>query len=217
MTIRTYLLVAVCSVTVLSFPLALDAATLRVPDQHRTIQAAINTASTGDTVLVAAGTYHERVTLKPGGTLKSAGDDTQGKLGLKRAEATIIDGNFKGAKGAGVTMAEGSTLDGFTVTGVGKYDDELWKKHYATLGQEQPHEHIGVPGTAGIAVIGVGRCQVLYNIVHHIGDTGIAILGVEGRRVSPHVLRNISYRNPTLQTCGLHAETSIGRCKDSPG
>ena len=170
------------------------AGTLRVPQDHKSIQAAIDAAKAGDTVLVRPGTYKERIRLKPGVTVRSAGDETKGKLGLKRALATIIDGNVKGATGPGVAMAEGSTLDGFTVTGVGKYDDAKWKKHYATQGEEQKHEHIGVPGTAGIAVIGV-TCTVRNNIVHHIGYTGIAIMGMKGKRVSPHVVGNVTYRN----------------------
>ena len=63
--------------------------------------ASIGVAKAGDTVLVSPGTYKERIRLKPGITVKSAGDDAKGKLGLKRAEATIIDGNVKGAKGPG--------------------------------------------------------------------------------------------------------------------
>ena len=70
----------------------LSAATLRVPAEHARIQSAVDAAKAGDTVLVAAGTYRERVTLKAGVTLRSAGDDAPGKLGLTRAEATVIDG-----------------------------------------------------------------------------------------------------------------------------
>jgi len=179
----------------LIFASASLAAELRVPKDHATIQAAVDAAKAGDTVLVAAGTYKERIRLKPGVTLKSAGDDARGELGLRRAEATIVDGSGDGAQGAGVTMAENATLDGFTVTGVGEYDDALWKKHHATQGEEQLHEHIGVPGTPGIAVVGVERCTVTNNIVHHIGYTGIAITGAPGKRVSPHILRNVTYRN----------------------
>jgi hypothetical protein len=171
------------------------AATIRVPADHKMIQAAIDVAEAGDTVLVSAGTYKERLQLKPGLALKSDGDDAKGVLGLKRAESTIIDGNFEGAKGPGVAMAADSTIDGFTVTGVGKYDDALRKKHFATLGEEQPHEHIGTPGTAGISVIGISRCTVTNNIVHHIGYTGIAVMGEKSSRVSPHIYRNVTYRN----------------------
>lgn len=192
---RTRLLLPCCMTVLLHFGNRSNAETLRVPGDHKTIQAAVGAASAGDVVLVDAGTYRERVRLRPAVTLKSAGDDSRGEHGLKRAETTIIDGNVKGAEGPGVLMAEDSTLDGFTVTGVGHYDDALWTKHYATQGEEQSHEHIGVPGTAGIAVIGVERCQVRNNIVYHIGYTGIAIMGAEGKRVSPHIFRNVTYRN----------------------
>ncbi len=168
---------------------------IHVPKDHKTIQAGIDAAKSGDTVIVSAGSFRERIRLKPGITVKSVGDNAKGKLGLQRAEATIIDGNVKGAQGPGVAMARDSTLDGFTVTGVGKYDDALWNKHFATLGEEQSHEHIGAPGTAGIAVVGVTRCTVTNNIVHHIGYSGIAIMGAKGTRVSPHIIRNVTYRN----------------------
>ena len=81
-------------------------------------------------------------------------------------------------------MAEDSTLDGFSVTGVGKYDDARWNKHHATRGEEQAKEMIGAPGVAGIAVAGITRCTVANNIVHHIGYTGIAITGAKDRHDS---------------------------------
>ncbi len=177
------------------------AKTIRVPADSSTIQAAIDSADKGDVVLVAAGTYRERITLRSDVTLKSVGDDSKGKSGLARAEATVIDAAIKGeepnnAKNGkpGVSMASGSVLDGFTITGVGQYDDELWKKHQATQGNEQPHEHIGAAGTPGVAIFGVD-CEVRNNIVHHIGYTGIAITGVKGRLCSPIVKRNTCYRN----------------------
>ena len=186
-----------------------SADTIRVPQDHETIQAGIDAAKPGDTVLVTAGTYHERIRLKPGVTVRSEGDDAKGKLGLRRAEATVIDGNIAGADGPGVAMAEESTLDGFTVTGVGKYDDALWNKHHATQGNEQSYEHIGVPGTAGISVIGVSHCTVVNNIVHHIGYTGIAIMGEDGKRVSPRIIGNVAYRNMGGGIGSMRGSTAI--------
>ena len=179
----------VCAVAVVS------AKDIRVPSEHATIQAAIDSAGSGDVILVSAGTYRERIALKPGVVLKSAGDDARGELGLKRAETTIIDGGgADGSRTPGVTLAEGATLDGFTVTRVGLYDDARWKKSWEKKGEDQSHDPIGNFGVPAVAVIGT-TCRVANNIVHHNGDIGIAIRGVEGKACSPEVSGNTSYRN----------------------
>ena len=181
-------------VVVLATGAALAADTLRVPGDFKTIQAAVDAAKPGDTVVVAPGTYRERVRLKSRVVLRSDGDDAQGTLGLKRAEATIIDGGGEAGEGPGVAMAEGSTLDGFSVTNVGLYDDASWKKHHATQGEQQSYEHIGEPGTTGIGIVGV-TCIVRHNIVHHNGNSGIGIVGVPGKRCEPLLIHNICHRN----------------------
>lgn len=116
--------------------------TVRVPTDHPTIHAASDEASAGDTVLVSPRTYHERIQINAGVVVQSEGNKAHGELGLKRAEATIIDGGGASGTGAGVLMAEGSVLDGFTVTNVGVYDDESWNHHHATQANQQAHEHV---------------------------------------------------------------------------
>lgn len=180
-------------------------AELTVPTQYKTIQSAIDVAQAGDTVLVAAGTYRERLRLKPGINVRSAGDAAKGKLGLARAEVTILD--HPEGMGPGVLMAEGAVLDGFTITGVGRYDEVKWKKHHATQGNDQKHEHIGEPGTAGIEVR--HTCVVENNIVHHIGYTGIGITGAKGRKVSPRIMANICYRNMGGGIGSMHGSTAV--------
>lgn len=197
--------IALMMIALTTAPVA--AATIRVPGDHKTIQAAVNEAVAGDTVLVAAGTYKERIKLKAGVTLKSDGDNAKGEIGLKRAEATIIDGSGKKGKGAGIEMAEGSAVDGITVTNVGFYDDAKWNKHHATQGEEQSHEFIGSAGTAGIAIIGV-NCTITNNIVHHIGYTGIAITGVKGKDCSPLIAYNVTYRNMGGGIGSMHGSTA---------
>lgn len=172
----------------------LNAAVLKVPADHAGIQRAIDRAAAGDTVLVAAGTYRESVMLKPGVILRSAGNDTRGRLGLARAEATVIDGTGLPPEATGVRMAAGAVLDGFTVANFGRYDDAKWRHHHATSGNEQAHQHIGVAGNAGVLVQGVD-CEVRNNIVHHIGRSGIGIEGAPGVKVSPLVTGNVCYRN----------------------
>ncbi len=192
---QSLLAVLVASTVAVILPSISHAKEIMVPEQHKTIQAAIDAASTGDVILVDPGTYYERLVLKRGITLKSVGDNIQGKLGLLRTESTIINGGGDQGEGPGVALAEEAVLDGFTITNVGVYDDAKWKKHHATQGSLQSYEHIGAPGVAGIAITGISKCAVKNNIVHHIGYTGIAITGNPNKQVSPQIVRNISYRN----------------------
>jgi parallel beta-helix repeat protein len=183
-------------------PLAFGA-TVHVPREYSKIQAAVDAASAGDVVLVAPGRYLERLVLKPGITVRSEGDDSPGSEGLKRAESTIIDGGGKTETTApGVEMAEGSTLDGFTITNVGLYDDALWKKHFDSQGEELGDEEgaVHAEGTQPAVRIRGVTCVVRHCIVHHNGDVGIGILGIaelgkEQSQCAPLIAENCVFRN----------------------
>jgi len=59
------------------------AATINVPDDYPTIQGAIDAASSGDTVLVAAGIYEECIELRDGIILQGEMiDDSKPTIGL---------------------------------------------------------------------------------------------------------------------------------------
>ncbi|MFC1716980.1 PKD domain-containing protein [Candidatus Poribacteria bacterium] len=80
-----------------------DAATITVPDDHPTIQQAVNVASSGDTVYVRSGTYYEHVTIDK--SLILQGEDRN---------TTIINGGGTG-KGIYVT-ANYVTIERVTAT-----------------------------------------------------------------------------------------------------
>ena len=80
------------------------AGTINVPADYLTIQAAINAASTGDTVLVAAGTYHELVQLNKTVHLVASSGQT-----------TILDGQGLGT--VVTATAQAASISGFTVQG----------------------------------------------------------------------------------------------------
>ena len=94
-----HLLLVAFFLMVLNSPI--QAKMLHVPQDYATIQIAIRAAAIGDTVIVSAGTYNERIKLKPGITVRSEGDNTKGAMGTKRAEATII--NRQGNNGQPLT------------------------------------------------------------------------------------------------------------------
>ncbi|MFC1888949.1 right-handed parallel beta-helix repeat-containing protein, partial [Thermodesulfobacteriota bacterium] len=102
------LLSLVSVVSVLLSPFCASAATIHVPADEPTIQAAIDEATHGDLVLVDPGTYVENIVFKGKRiTVRS----TQG------ADVTVIDGNGTGSV---VMFVFGETpksvLEGFTVT-----------------------------------------------------------------------------------------------------
>ena len=172
------------------------AETLRVPQDFQTIQVAIDHANAGDIVLVAPGRYSEHIRLKPDISLRSSGDDTAGVEGLRRAEETIIDGGHQDDASA-VSMAEGSTLNGFTITNVGTYDDAKWLQHYESQGEELGDDEGSVQAegtTPAISVRGVS-CTVTNCIIHHNGDVGIGVLGEEGTKTEALITANVVYRN----------------------
>ena len=109
---------------------AAQAQVIAVPDQFATIQAAINHASEGDTVLVAPGTYVENINFR-GKPIVVASRFALTRDPLDIA-ATIIDGSQPAHPDTGSVVLfisgedRAAVLEGFTITnGTGtKWDDE---------------------------------------------------------------------------------------------
>jgi parallel beta-helix repeat protein len=175
---------------------AVNADTWHVPKDHRTIQAAIDAAKPGDTVLVDAGTYRESVRLKERILVRSAGDDTPGTMGLKRAEATIIEGSAM-AQGPAVILADAAVFDGFTVTKVGRFDQKEYDKHYAERGENLPDDRgaVGAAGSFPAVSIPAVTAIVRNNIVCNNGHAGIGCTSRQGQRNASFISMNVCYRN----------------------
>jgi Periplasmic copper-binding protein (NosD) len=80
---------------------------LRVPGDYPAIQAAVDAADPGDTVLVAPGTYTESIAMRPGVCLIGSG-----------AVRTVLDAGGESRSLVDLTDAPGAVVAGFTMRGV---------------------------------------------------------------------------------------------------
>ncbi|HKS91268.1 MAG TPA: NosD domain-containing protein [Tepidiformaceae bacterium] len=85
-------------------------------DAFKTIQQALNTVSTGGTVIVAAGAYSEPVSIQRSVVLEGAQAGTDARSRHSETSETIIN-NGEGADGFTIGYAPKVTVDGFTFAG----------------------------------------------------------------------------------------------------
>ena len=118
---RFFKVLVAVSIFVLGFGLwqgRLEAAVINVPGSYSTIQAAVNAANPGDTILVDSGTYNESVNCTKAVDLVGTGSPTiQGS-----SPVVIFDGNG----------ADSASISGFTITGgTGSEGYGVWCKNGA--------------------------------------------------------------------------------------
>ena len=94
----------------------LFAQTINIPGDYATIQEGINAANTGDTVLVAPGTYIENIDFY--GKNITVASHYLINPDTSLISQTIIDGN----QIWGVVTMDAGTLNGFTITNGSSYD-----------------------------------------------------------------------------------------------
>ncbi|MBN2055432.1 right-handed parallel beta-helix repeat-containing protein, partial [bacterium] len=138
------------------------------------IQDAIDASSTGDTVMVDAGTYPEHV------QVSSKDIDLSGAgMGVTEIHGYRID----------IQNVTGGSLRGFTVCEVSDFAVNLWTSDgYTVTGNEV------VNAMWGIACFNSTNITVKGNHVHDCSDTGIGITTVSGGTSSAIVANNVTER-----------------------
>jgi len=172
--------------------------TITVPDDHKSIQAAINAAGSGDVVLVKPGIYYELLVMKDG--VKVVSDSADGgeemvpvenaKLKLpRRTLRTIIDGSGTTPSEHGMFdfnagLGRKTIIDGFTI-------------------QNLPRQNHHIPGHAhGLNVRGAS--PVITNcLIRNMGSTGIGNHVVYYDQGSPMPERDFRWANIKHETSAV--------------
>jgi Bacterial Ig-like domain (group 3) len=138
--------------------------TIHVPADQPTIQAGINAANTGDTVLVAPGTYYENIDFMGKAiTVTSSGG----------ASTTTIDASLNGTVVfLGTTSTVPATLQGFTI-------------------QNGYPNGTGAAYNYGGGIDVVGNAIVRSNTVTNIHSCGIDVIQGPAQILSNHILHNV--------------------------
>ncbi|MBU1878034.1 MAG: hypothetical protein KJ734_03700, partial [Chloroflexi bacterium] len=155
------LLAVLLALTVNAQPAARNdstSATIKVPDDYATIQAAINATTDGDTILVAEGLYEENLSITEGITLSGGwnisftarfpGDSIINVQGLGRAISitcaasdtivtidgfTIASGNASGQGGPPIALSKGDWFQGVSQPAAPVLDDRAPAERVADL------------------------------------------------------------------------------------
>ncbi len=117
---------AALAVLLLVTPGAARAATLHVPADHGTIQAAVSAAAAGDTVLVAPGEYRELIRMKNGVVLRAAAGPDSTVLYTPGLGASLMEERLLEFE-PGVdrsTVVEGFTMDAEGIRGAAVYCEQ---------------------------------------------------------------------------------------------
>lgn len=168
-----------------SLPSAVIAATLRVPVDHNSIQAALDAAHGGDTVLVAPGTYRE--SLKIAGKSVVLASHFLTTQDPKDIAATVLDATKPGGeRGASVLIVEpdagtATQIVGFTFQGA---------SHAVTIRGQAEVRNNRFTGNGDALSFERGRGVVRHNVFEGNSDDGIDMDQSSAALIEDNIIRH---------------------------
>lgn len=201
---------------------------------HTTVQAGINAAVSGDTVLVGTTgrttqeTYVENFQMKDGVSVVSEGDDslttytdpygktTQNtKQVLKRATLTILQG-LGNSTVVSFSAGTDAVLDGFTIENIDDTAPDDTALIYVddsspTIQNNIVRDNQGLGESGGITVVGgaaVAMPQIQNNVIHYVNGHGIGVFS----KAVPTIVDNEIFTTPpvidTTPGIGFHNDSA---------
>lgn len=173
--------ILILSITATTIPFVSAATTINVPDDYPTIQAAINAASPGDTIIVAAGIYPEAITIGKANLVLQS----ETELGAIIRPTTTPSG---WPEAAVYIHADGVTIDGFEIDGTTVCDNGIlgWETSGLTIKNNKIHGAVRQWDGCGILLFSWGTSGTVYNNlikdneVYDTGRMGIMVMDYGG-------------------------------------
>jgi Ca2+-binding RTX toxin-like protein len=138
------------------------------------IQAAINAASDGDTIFVAAGTFDENIIVNKQVTLLGANSGVDPHTGTRTAESIITAGTNDPAAGTLITVtADHVTINGFKLDG----DNASINGGFAANNGADVNANVGIANDGDTPV---SYLTVSNNIIQNLGDYGVLLYNNDG-------------------------------------
>jgi hypothetical protein len=190
-----------------------------VPDDYSTIQAAINAAERGDTVLVGQGTYYENINFRGKGITVASSylvtNDPEDIL------ATIIDGSMPSSPDTGscvlLVSGEDSTavLEGFTLThGTGltyKYIGTDCNCNFSYSATWREGGAVAMAQSAAIIKHNFIIDNTTFGGTSNAGGGG----GIASMYGNPNIINNVLVNNTGGYGCGITINISSGLIKNN--
>ena len=200
--ISTIVVVTVALSILVAFSATASAADIYVPTNYSTIQAAINAASDGDTINVAAGTYTETVAANKQVTLLGANHDIDPAGSTDRGGESVIVGQV-------TITADDATINGFKLTnGYIEISDAYNSALDVNVSYNILENAIWADGA--IDLNGNNRCEggyIGYNTISGASGYGIQTIQNDGVTIEyNHVLNSLGF---TAIDAGYHDGTGI--------
>ena len=171
------------------------AATINVPGDYSTIQAAIDAASAGDTIIVAAGTY-VGFTVNKDVTLLGARHDVDPDGSTDRGDESVITGQV-----TFTSEGNGATLNGFKLSG-----NRIWVSSAEDI--TVSYNILVNSSTHGVYIdAGSPNAQILYNTVSNPNWQGISNQGNSEVEISHNHITGVTDQQPI--ECTNHTGTDI--------